>query len=250
MHKFEYKYNSFSHKSISVTKYKLLIFDEDIENVKKIKRYFQRYEFFIKTEKQIDLNLCRVIQPDFIIINVSTLTPKKCFLWDGIFNEYRGRYIILTNINNIPECEVIGYLEAGAADVLDKSTRFRLLLAKIRSRLITYNIENSIQNEEENINIGSVHIDKIEGKLIVNNHTLDFSVNEFTLLMMLVERPNKIISRDKLYRVLLNSQYDGVNRSIDNTVFRIRKKLEEEGVTQFKIKSVRGKGYLFLNNEY
>jgi len=242
------------HKFISELKYKLLIFDEDFKNAKKIKLFFQRYEYFIKTENEIDLKICKMIQPDFIIINISTLTKRKNLLMDGLFNEFKGRYIILTHINNIPDRDIIKYIESGAADVLDQTTRLRLLLAKIRLILVTHKINNNYESMnfdevENNVDIGAIKLNKTEGKLTYKKHRLDFSTNEFSLLMMLVERQNKIISRDILYKVLLNSQYDGVNRSIDNTVFRIRKKMEKHGITQFKIKSIRGRGYLFLNLE-
>ncbi|MFV2061236.1 MAG: winged helix-turn-helix domain-containing protein, partial [Gammaproteobacteria bacterium] len=74
--------------------------------------------------------------------------------------------------------------------------------------------------------------------------------NEFSLLMMLVEKPNEVICRDKLHKSLLKTEYDGLNRSIDNTISRLRKKLGDENISQLKIKSIRGKGYLFSSKEW
>ncbi len=254
MRNFVDKYTGFRHKYIlSEVKYRILIFDENFESANRLKKYFRKFEFFIKIENKINLHVCKIIQPDFIIINISTFKNNKKLLLDGKFYDFRGRYIILTNIDNTPDREVINYIESGAADVLDKTTRYRYLLAKIRSILITLkskiNDESTIINQDEkDIVFGPFTIKKPEGKLIYKDSSLCFSNNEFSLFMMLIDKPNTIISRDKLYKMLLNTQYDGANRSIDNTIFRIRKKLEELNITQFKIKSIRGRGYLFYIN--
>ncbi len=114
---------------------------------------------------------------------------------------------------------------------------------------------NNIKNDElinnlEQLRFGALQIEKKIGKVILNKQVIDLTTNEFSLLIMLVERPDQTISRDILHESILKTEYDGLNRSIDNTISRIRKKLGDNNLTQLKIKSIRGKGYLFTSNAW
>jgi DNA-binding response OmpR family regulator len=100
-------------------------------------------------------------------------------------------------------------------------------------------------SDMEKIKFGALQIEKKIGRVIHHKQVVDLSTNEFSLLLMLVENPDEIISRDNLHLKLLKNEYDGLNRSIDNTISRIRKKLGDNNLSKIKIKSIRGKGYLF-----
>ena len=53
-----------------------------------------------------------------------------------------------------------------------------------------------------------------------------------------------MIGRDQLYQELHGVRYDGLDRSIDLRVSRLRKKLGDDPVQPRRIKSIRGVGYL------
>ena len=113
-------------------------------------------------------------------------------------------------------------------------------------RQLLKNSAKSIQSGNvDELKFGSLQIEKKIGKVILNKQVIELSSNEFSLLLMLADKPNEIISRDELHESILKTEYDGLNRSIDNTVSRIRKKLGDDNLSQLKIKSIRGKGYLF-----
>jgi len=129
----------------------------------------------------------------------------------------------------------------------------------ILSQLIRSDISKSVGLVHEKVNsfknyqkfeFGSLSIDKQLGKVVLNNEIVELTTNEFKLLIMFVENPDVIISRDTLHETILKTEYDGLNRSIDNTVSRIRKKLGDDCLAQLKIKSIRGKGYLFSSMEW
>ncbi len=100
------------------------------------------------------------------------------------------------------------------------------------------------------IQFGTLSVDKTNGAVRLKGDNVELTSNEFKLLIMFVENPNVIISRDTLHETILKTEYDGLNRAIDNTVSRIRKKLGDDCLAQLKIKSIRGKGYLFSSNEW
>ena len=68
---------------------------------------------------------------------------------------------------------------------------------------------------------------------------------EFDLLCLLVERPNRVLSRDHLVDLLKGFDRDPFDRSIDIRVTRLRRKIEANPGTPAYIRTVRGQGYLF-----
>ena len=69
---------------------------------------------------------------------------------------------------------------------------------------------------------------------------------EFDLLWLLASHPEEILSRESLTRTLRGIEYDGTDRTIDNRVAILRRKLADISVPPKRILTVRGKGYMFL----
>jgi two-component system OmpR family response regulator len=67
---------------------------------------------------------------------------------------------------------------------------------------------------------------------------------EYELLMVLVERPNRVLTRDMLMDLLRGRQAGPFDRAIDVAVSRLRRKLEDDGRNPQIIKTVRGGGYV------
>ena len=65
-------------------------------------------------------------------------------------------------------------------------------------------------------------------------------------ITLLASRAGDILSRDTLLKALRGVEYDGLDRSIDVAVSRLRKKLGDDPNEPHKIKTVRNKGYLFV----
>ena len=72
----------------------------------------------------------------------------------------------------------------------------------------------------------------------------ELTTAEFNLLLLLVERPGRVLSRDELMDLLKGHDWTPLDRSIDGLVARLRKKIERGEVPQF-VKTVRGVGYAF-----
>ena len=68
---------------------------------------------------------------------------------------------------------------------------------------------------------------------------------EFRLLTVLVEHPNRVLSRDYLLDEARGRNMDMFDRSIDILISRVRQKLNDDPRTPSIIKTIRGEGYLF-----
>ena len=75
--------------------------------------------------------------------------------------------------------------------------------------------------------------------------TVPLSTGEYDLLVALVERPQRVLSRDQLLDLARGRTAAGIDRSIDTQVSRLRKKLEVDPADPKIIKTVWGGGYMF-----
>ena len=67
---------------------------------------------------------------------------------------------------------------------------------------------------------------------------------EYDLLVALVERANRVLTRDMLLDLLRGRQAGPFDRAIDVAISRLRRKLEDDGRNAQLIKTVRGGGYV------
>jgi two-component system OmpR family response regulator len=80
--------------------------------------------------------------------------------------------------------------------------------------------------------------------------TIDLTTAEFDLLWLLATHAGNVLSRDDLLQELRGIGFDGLDRSIDARISRLRKKLNDDPENPTRIKTVRGKGYLFSKHDW
>ena len=72
------------------------------------------------------------------------------------------------------------------------------------------------------------------------------STHEFDLLHIIAKNAGSILSRDYLFNKLYNREYDGLDRTMDVRISQLRKKLNDNSEEALRIKTIWGKGYLFV----
>ena len=75
--------------------------------------------------------------------------------------------------------------------------------------------------------------------------TADLTSGEFRLLEALVLAPNRVLSREQLFELTRQGEFEAYDRAIDIQIARIRKKLDDDPREPQLIKTVRGVGYMF-----
>jgi len=142
---------------------------------------------------------------------------------------------------------VIG-LEMGADDYLPKPFGSRELIARIRAVLRRSQEPPSAKPSTRpkryhfdrwQLEIGTRELLREDGV------TLPLSTGEFDLLIVLVERPQRVLSRDQLLDLARGRAANALDRSIDTQVSRLRRKLEQDPSDPKIIKTVWGGGYMF-----
>ncbi len=145
------------------------------------------------------------------------------------------------------ETDRIVGLELGADDYVAKPFNPRELLARIRAVLRRANGEGAAQKEPppKSIRFAGWTLEPTRRRLLdPQGAEIALTGGEYELLVVLLERPNRVLTRDMLMDLLRGRQAGPFDRAIDVAVSRLRRKLEDDGRNPQLIKTVRGGGYV------
>ncbi|MGG5461251.1 response regulator transcription factor [Clostridium sp. B9] len=132
-------------------------------------------------------------------------------------------------------------LDAGADDYITKPFAIEELLARIRTALKKRVVKGKI--DEDVISCGLLTLDKMRHKVTYDGTEIELTNREFTLLQILMENKNIVLSRDVLIEKVCGYNYIGETNVIDVYVRYLRTKIDDV----FKVKiitTVRGVGYV------
>lgn len=224
----------------------ILIVDDDLEIRKLLGRYLT------DQGHRVSLASDRRTMEDALLINEVSLIVLDVLLPDGsgldICRDLRREgsevpVIILTALKEDVD-RIIG-LEIGADDYLGKPFNPRELLARIRAvlrRKLTQEIQLSQVLEHR---FGKFKLyPGVRQVLDESELPLDLTGSEFELLLAMVRRPGRLLSRDQLLELTNRGSEEVFDRSVDVLMSRLRKKLGDNEEFQM-IKTVRNGGYLF-----
>jgi two-component system OmpR family response regulator len=141
---------------------------------------------------------------------------------------------------------VIG-LEMGADDYLAKPFGSRELIARIRAVLRRSRHDPAPPRPKPALYRFDRWTLNAEARELVraDGVAVPLSTGEFDLLLALVERPQRVLSRDQLLDLARGRAAQALDRSIDTQVSRLRKKLEEDPTEPRIVQTVWGGGYIF-----
>jgi two-component system response regulator CpxR len=148
--------------------------------------------------------------------------------------------LMLTTRGAAMDC--IQGLDLGADDYLSKPFQPEVLVARIKSIL-----RRTGQKEQAGrLSLGDVTLDDLERSTTVGDMRVDLTGAEFHLLHLLVMHPGESLSREELIPRIFGREAGTFDRSIDNLVNNLRKKLGTHPDGAERIKSIRNVGYSYV----
>ncbi|HZC08309.1 MAG TPA: response regulator transcription factor, partial [Ktedonobacterales bacterium] len=152
--------------------------------------------------------------------------------------------VLMLTARNEEADRVIG-LEVGADDYLTKPFSMRELLARVRAMLRRVElIRQTVTADREPgatpLRYGALLLDPTARLVTLDGAPIDISATEFALLQLLMRSPGRAFSRAYLLETVWAEDYIGGDRSVDNAVLRLRKKIGPLGEA---IETVWGVGY-------
>lgn len=144
--------------------------------------------------------------------------------------------------------QIIG-LECGADDYVAKPCDPRLLLARVRSLLRRATALQSAPDTRK-LSLGQLDIDSQARQALWQGEPVELTTAEFTVLDVLARRAGEVLSRDVLVQELRGRAFNGLDRSVDVIISKLRKKFADPAGEPRKIKTVWGRGYLLVPGEW
>ena len=141
--------------------------------------------------------------------------------------------------------QVIG-LEAGADDYVAKPVDPMVLLARTRALLRRVDAGATQHKSVSEIVLGGLRISEAAQEVWLDGEVVQLTTQEFELLHLLASHAGRILSREDIFQQLRGIDYDGLDRSIDGRISKLRRKLNDSATTPTRIKTIWGKGYLVV----
>lgn len=225
---------------MAVEKNQILVVEDDASLAQWISDYLVEHGFSVSVADRGDtaLELIKEDAPDLVVLDVMLPVMSGLKVCAAAREFFHNPILMLTACAAETD-EILG-LEFGADDYLTKPVRPRVLVARINALLRRGQDTGQLQRT-----YGNFFIDAKSREVKIDNNMLVLSDNEFDILWQLASQPGEILSRDDLLNELRGLDYDGLDRSIDLRISRLRKKLDDNTQPPQKIKTIRGKGYLF-----
>lgn len=230
----------------------IVFVEDDPEVGSLIAAYLARHDIEVTVEPRGDLAEEKIlqVQPDLVLLDI--MLPGK----DGmtICRDLRGRWqgpiVLLTSLDS--DMNHILALEMGACDYILKTTPPAVLLARLRLHLRqnehsaqAKGIQAATITPHTTLRFGALTIDPTNRSVLLGGELVALSTADFELLWELATHAGQIMDRDALLKNLRGVSYDGMDRSVDVAISRLRKKLLDNATEPYRIKTVRNKGYLF-----
>lgn len=182
-------------------------------------------------------------QPDLILLDIGLPEKNGYDVCKEIREFYKGRLIFLT-AQDKPRIEVTCF-GLGADDFVPKTAPFEVLHERMKR--LGLRAETARQNTE--LSFGELEFFPDRNDCEYKGQPLGLTKEEFTLLYYIATHNGEVISRQRIFQVLKGMEYNGVDRSVDIKISRVRNKLKDAGLSANVITSIRSKGYLFNVND-
>ena len=190
------------------------------------------------------LSTVRQNPPDIIVLDVMLPGDNGFTLCRALRPHYNGPLLFMTAKGDDFD-QVLG-LEIGADDYIIKPVEPRVLLARVNALLRRVNLQSVASHNAQKLEFGQLVIDRNARSAILKGRDVQLTSHEFDMLWKLAENASTLVERSVLYDELIGREYDGLDRSADVRISRLRKKLDDNPLHPYRIKTIWGKGFFFV----
>ncbi len=227
--------------------YKILLVDDEADILEFLSYNLKKagYNVLTANNGRDAIKIAKQYLPHLIILDV--MMPDM----DGIETcEEMRKLPVLNNTvvafltaRNEDYSQIAGF-EAGADDYIAKPIKPKVLISRVSALLKRFGkAEEGTEGMETGIiKHGNLVIDREKYTVTNNGVELSLPRKEFSLLLLLISKPEKVFTRDEIYTSIWGDTIVVGDRTIDVHIRKLREKIGEE-----YIKTVKGVGYKFVD---
>jgi len=223
--------------------YRVMLVEDDARLAQLVTEYLCSYEFEVDLVTRGDEALAafRQHRPDIVVLDLMLPGLDGVVVCRQIRAVAEVPILILTARED--SYDEVSVLEQGADDFVNKPVQPRVLLARLRALLRRASAHAAQATGSGVLEFGALRIATGDRSVSWRGQPCVLSNTEYKLLMVLAEASGKVLSRDAILKKMRGIEFDGLDRSIDNCISKLRRKFND-GESE-KIKTVWGEGYLF-----
>lgn len=237
---------------MNMLKQTLLIVDDDVEICNLLSEFLQKqgYRILVAHDGLAMRKNLKQHQVDLLILDIMLPVEDGLSLIQSL-RKTTDIPVIFVSANSSEADRVLG-LELGGDDYLVKPFGPRELLARVKAQLRRHTgsfggLGSGRFALLPKISFGGWCVDRNKRMLTnVDDVMVPLSAGEYDLLLVFLEHPNRVLTRNQLLELTRGREAESFDRSIDVQVGRLRKKIEEDPKNPEFIQTVRGGGYQFL----
>jgi DNA-binding response OmpR family regulator len=231
-----------------VLRKRLLLIEDDTRLSQLICAFLNQHGFDVKAlpDGQQLSETMRVFQPEVVVLDIMLPGEDGLTLCKRLRRTYQGALLFLTAQSSDFD-HVLG-LELGADDYVIKPVEPRVLLARVQALLRRSNQQLSpdAKAQQDSLCFGQLFLNKQSRQVTLMDEKIELTSHEFDMLWLLASHPSELLKRETIYTELIGREYDGLDRSADVRISRMRKKLHDNPQNPFRIKTIWGKGFFFV----
>jgi two-component system, OmpR family, response regulator len=242
-----------------MTEAHLLVVDDDAKVRTLLNRYLSGEGFsVVEAENEPDaLQKIENMRFDLVTLDINLGQGDGFEVVRKVRQHSNVPIIMVTGKDDVID-KVVG-LELGADDYITKPFHLRELMARVRSVLRRANTASPLGPPDQSTPPDAAHASdldalafRFDGMVAIpdrfelidrNGQHCDLTSGDFKLLTVFLDRPKRILSREQLMDLIGGQNWTPLDRTIDNQVARLRKKIERDPSNPKLIKTVRGIGY-------
>ena len=225
---------------------RILIIEDEEAMAELEKDYLELSGFEVIICNRGDLGLNMALKEDFDLIILDLMLPEI----DGFeicrqVREAKNTPIIMVSAKK-DDIDKIRGLGLGADDYMTKPFSPSELVARVKAHMDRYNrLIGSTTQKNDIIEIRGIKIDKTARRVWVNGEEKTFTTKEFDLLTFLAQNPNRVFTKEELFREICDMESVGDIATVTVHIKKIREKIEYNNAKPQYIETIWGVGYRF-----
>ena len=225
---------------------RILIVEDEISIAELEKDYLELSDYEVDIASDGETGESMALKGDYVLCILDVMLPGK----DGFeickaIRKEKNIPIIMVSAKR-DDIDKIRGLGLGADDYITKPFSPSELVARLKAHLARYDrLVASTVPQNDVLEIRGLKIDKTARRVFVNNEEKVFTTKEFDLLLFLASNPNKVFSKDELFRNIWDMESIGDIATVTVHIKKIREKIEYDTSKPQYIETIWGVGYRF-----
>ncbi|WP_035056259.1 response regulator [Andreprevotia chitinilytica] len=228
-------------------KIKVLLVEDDDRLAQLVREYLSNYEFEVTIVRRGDVAEAAVREQQPALVILDLMLPHM----DGMEVCRRIRAFsqvpVLILTARVDTYDQVAGLELGADDYVLKPIEPRLLVARARALLRRAQPAGQAASPAQGSELvfGELAISPPNRTVFWRGQLVELKTAEFNLLLILAKAAGTVLSRDDILKQLRGIEFDGLDRTVDSGISRLRRRFGDASPEPQKIKTIWGRGYLF-----